>query len=146
MFYSSYVPAFYPTSSASQSSFHRSVRSCSKIVVLCGQLGSGSQRDGMAPPWKHPVSILVTADAIDFLLDGQLIQTPKRQAQEQADPSFEQQVGIAKCVLNLLLSTFGFGGIGYAPMRRHRLPRPDGTRFLGRIIANGEDKTHFRRP
>src|SRR5260370_32426834 len=96
MFYSNYVPALYQTSPASQSSCHAgSGTSCSKIVVLCGQLGSGSQRDGMAPPWKHPVSILVTADAIDFLFDGHLIQTPKRQAQEKANPSIEQQECIA---------------------------------------------------
>src|SRR6266852_695737 len=28
-------------------------------------------------------------------------------------------------------------------MRRHRLPGPDGTHFLSRAVANGENKIHF---
>src|SRR6266571_9054277 len=52
---------------------------------------------------------------------------------------------MAKCMFDLLWRTFRQRGIGYTPMRRHRLPRPDGTHFLRRIVANGEDKIHLRR-
>src|SRR5260370_15451650 len=52
---------------------------------------------------------------------------------------------MAKCMFDLLWRTFRQRGIGYTPMRRHRLPRPDGTHFLLRIVANGEDKIHLRR-
>ena len=91
----------------------------------------------------HPGSISLMADVIDFSLDRQLVQTRKGQAQEQADSSFELEVGIAKGMFDLLWRTFQCGGIGNAPMRRHGLPRPDGTRFLRRIVANGEDKIHL---
>jgi hypothetical protein len=35
------------------------------------------------------------------------------------------------------------GGIGHAPMRRHRLSRPHGTHFLCGVVANCEDKVQL---
>jgi len=88
---------------------------------------------------------LTCADAIDFFLDGQFVQTGKRLAEEQADPSFENQVGITKGALDLIGRAFNYRGIGNAPMCGHGLPGPDGARLLRRVVANGEDEIHLRR-
>ena len=32
-----------------------------------------------------------------------------------------------------------------APMRRHRLARPDGADFAGGVVAHGDDEIHLRR-
>src|SRR5258708_18040410 len=33
--------------------------------------------------------------------------------------------------------------IGNAPMRRHRLTRPDGTDFVGRVVTDGKNEIHL---
>lgn len=42
------------------------------------------------------------ADAVDFFLDCQFVETRKWQAEEQADSAFEKQVRVAKSTLDLL--------------------------------------------
>jgi len=54
------------------------------------------------------------ADLIDFFLDRQFVQAGKRQAEEQADSSFEKQVGITKSTLDLLGRALSLRGIGNA--------------------------------
>ena len=94
---------------------------------------------------RNPQGRLASADAIDFFLDGQFVQTGKRETEEQADPSFENQIRITKSTFDLLGRTFSQRGIGNAPMRGHGLPGPKGTHFLGGVVTNGEDKIHLRR-
>src|SRR5262249_6820958 len=47
---------------------------------------------------------------------------------------------ILECKRDLSRRAFGFGRIGNAPMRRHRLAGPHRTNFAGRIVADGEGK------
>ena len=43
------------------------------------------------------------------------------------------------------LGAFDRGRIGHAPMRGHRLARPDRAGFAGGVVADGEDEIHLRR-
>src|SRR5882762_8573271 len=92
---------------------------------------------------RNPEGRLTDADAVDFFLDRQFVETCERQAEEQTDAAFEEQVGIAKSAFDLLRSTLGQRGIGNTPMRGHGLAGPDGTHFQGRVVANGKDKIHL---
>jgi hypothetical protein len=94
---------------------------------------------------RNPQRWLTGADAIDFFLDCQFVETCKRQIEEKTDAAFKQQVGIPKSTFDLLRSTLGQRGIGNTPMRGHGLAGPDGTGFLRRVVANGKDKIHFGR-
>src|SRR6267143_677084 len=88
---------------------------------------------------------LSSADLIDLFLYCKFVEARKRQAEEQADPSFEKQVSVTKSTFDLLGRAFSLRGIGNAPMCRHWLPGPNGTHFLGGVVANGENEIHLRR-
>src|SRR6266849_2188972 len=96
---------------------------------------------GIPPPYELVASSSLIADAIDFFLDRQSLKAGERQVKEQANSAFENQVRITKSMFDLLRRTFNHRGIGNAPVCGHRLPGPDGTHFLGRVVANGEDNS-----
>src|SRR5438270_9011486 len=78
------------------------------------------------------------ADLGELLLQAQPVERIHRQVDEDADAIVEHAIGIGKGQMALGVVAGGLGGIGHAPMRRHRLARPDRTDFVGGIIADGE--------
>src|SRR5688572_10370206 len=82
---------------------------------------------------------------MQLLLQLRFIELLNRQAGEYLDAVFQFAVCGAKSVdLGGFIPAFS-GGVCNAPMRSHRLPRPDGTYFTGGVIANGKYKVHYRR-
>src|SRR5215472_17058414 len=57
---------------------------------------------------------------------------------KQTDPAVEHKKCIAERFLNLLGRARNGGGVGHAPMRRHRLAGPDRADFFGRVVADRE--------
>src|SRR5882762_3975228 len=57
----------------------------------------------------------------------------------------EPTTAATKSTLDLLVRAFSLRGIGNAPMCRHWLSGPNGTHFLGGVVANGENEIHLRR-
>jgi hypothetical protein len=84
-------------------------------------------------------------DAVDFFLNGELVQAGKRQTQKQTDSPVESDECLSERLFDLLWRTLHRRGIRHSPMSGHRLARPDWTNFLGRVIADGEYKIEFRR-
>ena len=84
------------------------------------------------------------SDSVDFLLDGQRVKTGQGQTKQKADSAIQNH----ECLTEGLLDLFGcarYGGrVWHAPMRGHRLTRPDGADFFGRVIAHGENKMQIR--
>src|ERR1700693_6265986 len=92
-----------------------------------------------------PVKFSLLADAVNFLLDGELIQARQRQAQKQTDSAVEHHESITESALDFFRCAFGCCRIRNAPVSGHRLSWPDRTRFARRVVANGEHKIHLRR-
>src|SRR6266404_4299478 len=84
------------------------------------------------------------ADAIDFFLDGELVEARKRQAKQQAYPAVKHHEGIAKRAFDLLRRSYYGGRIGNTPMGGHRLTGPDGANFLGGVVADREYEIELR--
>ena len=84
-------------------------------------------------------------DLVEFLLEREIVEAGKRQAQKQADSAIEQEESFAKGALISLCSLNG-GGIGNAPMRGHRLAGPHRADFLRRVVADREDEIELGRP
>src|SRR5579862_98378 len=80
---------------------------------------------------------------VNFSLQGKSIQTGERKRKEQAYSPVENKESIAKSSLDLLSAPANGRWIGNAPMRSHGLTRPDGARFLGRVITNRKHKMEF---
>src|SRR5689334_23458231 len=55
------------------------------------------------------------------------------------------RISLYKCLLSHFLVSLYRRWIGEAPMRSHRLSRPDGAGFRCCLIANGKHKVHERR-
>lgn len=77
-------------------------------------------------------------DLIDFLLDGQFVETRQWQAQEKTDSAVENHESLTEGLLDLLGCAGYCGRVRYAPVRGHRLARPDRANFFGGVVTNGE--------
>jgi len=85
------------------------------------------------------------SDAINFALDGERVEAGDRQREEETNSTVKRGEGIAERAFNLLGRAAEVSGIGDAPMRGNGLAGPDGAGFVGGVVANGENKIHFRR-
>src|SRR5450432_2574039 len=104
---------------------------------------SDNDRESQAAGW---FSLLT--DLVDFFLEGQFINRRKRQRQEQPNAPLQNRKRLAIRALHFLLRSFvrrpmHRRRIRNAPMRRHRLPRPDRANFLRRVVADGKNKIHL---
>ena len=79
------------------------------------------------------------------LLQRQLVDRVHRQADEDRDAVVEHAVGIGEGEMLLGLGAFHGGRVRHAPMRRHRLARPDRAGFVRRVVADREDEIHLGR-
>src|SRR5262249_9428546 len=85
------------------------------------------------------------ADLPEPLLQAELIEAPDRQRREDSNAWMKHPVRILECKGDLSGGAFGFGWIGNAPMRRHRLAGPHRADFARRVVADGEGKIERRR-
>src|SRR5271165_2207533 len=85
------------------------------------------------------------SNTVDSFLNRQLVEAGEWQREEQADPAVKGHECLAIGTFDFVRSSFDRGGIGNAPVRRHRLARPDRAYFLRGVVADGEDEVHLRR-
>ena len=83
---------------------------------------------------------LLPSDLIDFFLKREGVERRERQTQEEADASVESSKSLAESSLNFFGRSFHGRWIWYAPVRGHRLARPDGTDLTRGVVADGKDK------
>src|SRR6516164_8364440 len=88
---------------------------------------------------------LHAADLLEPALQAQPIEAADRQRRENPDALMQHPVRILERKGDLGRRAFGFGRIGNAPMRGHRLARPHRTDFAGGVVADGEGKIERRR-
>ena len=69
----------------------------------------------------------------------------KRQGGEGRDSVAQVAERLVEGALLVDIRAFDGSRVLDAPMRRHGLPRPDGTDFARRVVANGEHEIHLRR-
>ncbi len=63
---------------------------------------------------------------------------------QEPDPAVEDDKGIGEGASNLFRRSFDSGGVGNAPMGRHRLAGPLRALLIGCVVAYGEDKIQVR--
>src|SRR5579863_513588 len=78
------------------------------------------------------------------MLERQPIQAGVRQVEEQIDSAFQHYERIAKSLSHLGLGSLSRRRIGYAPVRRRRMPGPDWADFLRCVVTHGEYEIHLR--
>src|SRR6266436_1821607 len=88
---------------------------------------------------------LHAADLLEPALQAQPIEAADRQRRENPNALMQHPVRILERKRDLSRGAFGFGWIGNAPMRRHRLAGPHRTDFARRVVADGEGKIERRR-
>ena len=79
------------------------------------------------------------------LLQRELVDRVHRQAGEDRDAIVQHAIGLGEGEMLLRLGAFDRGRVGHAPMRRHRLARPDRAGFAGGVVADREDEVHLGR-
>lgn len=67
-----------------------------------------------------------------------------RKTKEKTDPPIQQKEGISESLLYVFRRAYDGGGIGNAPVCRHRLPRPHGANLIGSIVTDGENEIELR--
>ncbi len=76
--------------------------------------------------------------SISFLM-ANLIETGQWQDEKKTDSAIQIDKSFAECPVQSASRVPSHGrGIGNAPVCRHRMARPDGADFLGRVVADGE--------
>src|SRR5580658_1316055 len=85
------------------------------------------------------------SDAVDFFLDGEMIEGRQRQREEKADPAIEMDESVAESLIDLFRCSSYCSGIRNPPMSSHRLARPDGADLAGSVVANSKNKIQFGR-
>src|SRR5690349_14776185 len=78
------------------------------------------------------------ADRVQPALERELVQARDRQAGEDLDARVEVAVDALEVGEGLLLAADERGRVLDAPMRRHRLPRPDRADLVRRVVADRE--------
>src|SRR5581483_8347179 len=86
----------------------------------------------MGRPSRH------LADLMQLVLQTQSIERVNGQGGEDADALKQHAIGILESERDLGRATLRRCRIGNAPMGRHRLSRPEGARFPGRVVADRE--------
>src|SRR5579863_6079262 len=86
---------------------------------------------------------LVT-DVVHFLLQGKPVYRSMRKTEEKADPPIHQKEGISESFLYVFWRAYDGGGIGNAPVCRHRLPGPHRANLIGSIVTDGENEIELR--
>ena len=76
---------------------------------------------------------------------AQVIERPERQAHENIDAVRQHPQCISECKPHFRLGTGRRRRIGYAPMRGHRLTRPNRAGFFRSVVADGEHEIELRR-
>jgi hypothetical protein len=89
--------------------------------------------------------ISMKSNVVDLFLQGKPVDACQREAKEEADSPFENEESITVRALYLLPRTPSCRWICDTPMGRQRLSRPNRAHFLGRVIANAEDKIELGR-
>src|ERR1700730_15687450 len=86
-----------------------------------------------------------TANIAQLPRERQLIDASHRQACEDGDPVIEKAVRFNERRFLRDVGALDFGRVFDAPMRGHRLARPNRAGFAGRIVADRKDKIHHWR-
>src|SRR5580698_1494851 len=68
----------------------------------------------------------------------------QRERREDGDALMQHAIGVLERERDLSVRSLGFRRIGNAPMRRHRLTRPNRTAFASSVVTNGESKIERR--
>jgi hypothetical protein len=76
-------------------------------------------------------------------LEGQLIERLHWQTDKDADAIGEHPQRICKGKSHFCVVACGLSRIGNAPVRGHRLARPNGTWFFRRIITDRKNEIEF---
>src|SRR5580704_735797 len=92
------------------------------------------------------VRISLLSDAVDFFLDGEMIEGRQRQGEEEADSAIEMHESVAKCFVDLFGRACNCSGIRDTPMSGHRLAGPDGANLAGSVVTNSKNKIQFGGP
>src|SRR6476646_8517674 len=79
-------------------------------------------------------------NAVEFLPEGEVIESLQRKAEKQADSAIQNKKRLAKRPFDLRLAPASCCGIGNTPMGRHRLPGPHRADLVCRVVTNGEHK------
>src|SRR5882724_12985335 len=90
------------------------------------------------------VKSLLCPNVMQLFLHGQRVEAIDWKRKEQTDSPVEHNECISKRALDLPRRPRYCRRIGNAPVRRHRLARPHGTNFVCGVVADGENKIHFR--
>ena len=69
----------------------------------------------------------------------------KWQREEKRNASLQNRERIPKCAVNFLRSSLHRSRIAHTPVRRHRLPRPNRTDLVCRVVTDRKDEIHLRR-
>src|SRR5262245_43742423 len=71
-------------------------------------------------------------------LHTELVKAADRQRHEHPDALFQHAIGVPERHRDFGRRPRDLGRVVNAPMRRHWMPRPDRTRFAGRVITDRE--------
>ena len=85
------------------------------------------------------------ADLAHLRGDRQFVEALERQIYEDGNSVLEVARRQDEGRFLLDIGSFDSGRVFDAPMRGHRLPRPDRTGFARRVVADREHEIHFRR-
>src|SRR5437899_4594825 len=88
---------------------------------------------------------LHAADLLEPALQAQPIEAADRQRRENPNALMQHPVRILERKRDLSRGAFGFGWMGNAPMRRHRLAGPNRNDFARSVVAAVEGKMERRR-
>ena len=94
-----------------------------------------------SPPLTRPFR--AAADLVEPLLQGQPVELVERQAREDGQPVLELGERPEERAALLLVGAFDGRGILDAPVRRHRLARPDRADLARRLVADREDEVEL---
>lgn len=95
---------------------------------------------GTGLPEYEAAANLLSSDLVDFFFQRQLVNGRNWQREKQTDPSIKYRERFPKSALHFLGRSLEGGRIRNAPVRRHRLPRPDRANFVCRVVADGKNK------
>src|SRR5277367_6223763 len=93
-----------------------------------------------ARPWPSSLP-----DAVDFFLESECVQALHRQGEKKTDSAVQRHIRISESALHNFRFPNHSCRVWNAPVRRHRLTRPDRADFLGCVVAHREDEIEMRR-
>src|SRR5215510_7296210 len=84
----------------------------------------------------------LSTDRIKTTLQGQAVKRAERQAREQLDAVLKRRKCLTERAAPLQLRAVHGSRVRQAPMSRHGMARPRGTRLAGGAVTDGEDEVH----